>query len=121
MATPFLLSLFALFPGCTKPPVYNQIASVVVHHQTSQGTTRTELEGEMLERAAGCLGRTTEVAFDPATSPEEPLQAIYLLQIVDRYGDRMFEMLTSSTFKGNKGKYYRNDCILKVIRDSSKL
>lgn len=117
MAAPFLLSLFALFGGCTKPPVYSGITQVVLHHQTAQGTARTALEGEHLARAVQCLDRTTEVSFDEE-STEEPLQAIYLLQVVDRNGDRMFELLTDTTFKGNKGKYYRNNCILPIVREN---
>lgn len=119
MAAPFLLPLFTLFAGCTKPPVYDGITKVVFHHQTSQGTARTELEGEQLEQAVACLNSTTEVGFDE-NSQEEPLQAIYLLQVMDRNGDRMFELLTGSMFKGNKGKYYRNTCILKIVRDPAR-
>lgn len=118
MAASFVPLLVAFFAGCTKPPVYSGITSVVVHHQTTQGTAKQQLRGEDLERAVACLERTTEVSFDSEQSAEEPLQAIILLQVVDRNGDRMFELLTGSVFKGNKGKYYRNDCILPLVRQA---
>ncbi len=101
--------------GCTKPPVYDGITTIIVHEQTLQGTARTELSGDKLLEATSCLYKTVEVQVEQSES-EDLLQAMILLQVKDRHGDRMFEIFTDSNFKGNKGKYYRNDCILDIVR-----
>ena len=116
MAASLLLSILSVMVGCTKPPVYDTITEVIVHHQTAQGTAKETLSGDDLTQARDCLGGTKEINYDPDSDGGEPLQAIYLLQVKDRNGDRMFEFLTDSVLKGNKGKYYRNACILTLIR-----
>ncbi|MBX2802119.1 MAG: hypothetical protein KTR31_30845 [Myxococcales bacterium] len=114
MVASLLLAASTLFSGCTKPPVYQAISGVIVHHQTASGTTKNELTGDQLEKAVGCLYSTTEIPEEQ--SKEELLQAIILLQVKDRLGDRMFELYTTHNFKGNKGKYYKNECIYSIIR-----
>ncbi|MEN0066639.1 MAG: hypothetical protein AAGA48_31185 [Myxococcota bacterium] len=104
----------ACLVGCEKPPVYQDIAKVIVHQQTgARGTQKTELRGEQFERAIQCLYSTQQVT--EKETKDELLQAIVVLQVVDRIGDRMFELYTTENFKGNKGKYYRNSCIYSII------
>lgn len=100
--------------GCTQPPVYNGITEVIVHKQTAGGTNKETLEGERFDKATRCLYTTTEIPADQ--SKQELLQEILLIQVKDRLGDRMFEFYTDVNLKGNKGKYYYNDCIYRVIK-----
>jgi hypothetical protein len=100
--------------GCTAPPVFNTISTVTVSVQTPGGTSRQVLEGERLENARQCLSETEEIPFDQAKT--EMIQDILLIQVKDRYGDRVFEFFTDENFKGNKGKYYRNRCMYRIIK-----
>jgi hypothetical protein len=100
--------------GCTTSPTYNSISTVIVHSQTPGGTSKDELSGERLEKAKNCLYQTQEI--DNSESKPELLQEILLIQVKDRYGDRMFEFYTDENFKGNKGKYYRSSCMYKIIK-----
>ena len=111
---PLLVSLVTTLWGCTPPPVYNGITEVIVHTQTAGGTNKEELAGDKLARAKRCLYGTEEI--DQVQSKQELLQAVILMQVKDRLGDRMFEFYTTENFKGNKGKYYRNNCIYGIIR-----
>lgn len=111
----FLVLGLSSLVGCEKPPIYNEISKVIVHSQTgASGTQKTELRGEKFDQAVQCLYRTQEITAEDAK--QELLQAIVVLQVVDRIGDRMFELYTTENFKGNKGKYYKNDCIYHVIQ-----
>jgi len=100
--------------GCTSAPVFNGIAEVIVHKQTAAGTHKEKLEGDRLARARSCLYSTVEVRA--AESKQELLQEILILQVKDRVGDRMFELFTAENLKGNKGQYFKNTCIYKIIR-----
>jgi hypothetical protein len=113
---PVLVSLLTSLWGCTPPPVYNQITKIIIHTQTAGGTNKKELTGDALDRAAKCMYQTEEIG--QAASNPDLLQAVILLQVEDRNGDRMFEFYTNENFKGNKGKYYRNNCIYGIIRGS---
>ncbi|MEZ4238316.1 MAG: hypothetical protein R3F59_19620 [Myxococcota bacterium] len=105
---------FALWTGCTSAPVFNQITDVTVQTQGPGGIARQALEGEKLERATRCLYRTEEIRNEE--SKKDPLQEILLIQVKDRYADRVFEFYTDENMKGNKGKYYRNGCIFQIIK-----
>ena len=110
-----LICLWTVLVGCNKPPVYQNITSVTVHTQTGMsGVTKNELAGEELQEAVECLYQTEEIREQDSSA--ELLQAIILLQVTDRLGNRMFELYTNKNFKGNKGKYYRNNCIYGLIR-----
>jgi hypothetical protein len=109
------VGLSLLLTACSTPPTFTQIGAVTVMVQTPGGTSKVQLEGEQLEAAKACLYATEEIQQEESKS--ELLQEILLLQVQDRYGDRMFELYTDENFKGNK-KYYRNSCIFKVIKQS---
>ena len=47
---------------------------------------------------------------------KELLQSTYLIQVKDSAGERSFELYTASNLKGNKGKYYSNDCIYALVQ-----
>ncbi len=110
----FVLALFSSLVGCTQPPVYSAISTVTVHTQDSHGTRQVNLTGDKLNAAKRCLTSTVEIPQED--SDPEVLQNIIMLQVKDRIGDRMFELYTDENFKGNKGKYYRNTCIFRIIR-----
>ena len=44
------------------------------------------------------------------------LQEIILLEVKDRLGDRMFELTHEPLLLGNKGKYYHNMCIYRIVK-----
>ncbi|MEQ1505685.1 MAG: hypothetical protein ABMB14_25855 [Myxococcota bacterium] len=117
MVVSLLGALIGGWVGCTSAPVYNTITEVTVHLQTPGGTSRKALEGDQLERAKNCLYSTVEI--DREESKSELIQEILLIEVKDRYGDRMFEFYTDENFKGNKGKYYQNHCMYHVIRQPS--
>jgi len=100
--------------GCAEPPVFMEVEEVIVHTQTTKGTTREALEGEKLEHAIGCLYETVEIG--PKDAKQELIQEVILVQVKDRLGDRMFEFITDENFTGNKGKHYRNGCLYRVIK-----
>lgn len=75
------------------------------------------LQGERLRAVAGCLeAHTTEV--DPREQPGEPVSDVVLVGVVDRHGARMFELTTPRAFAGNKGRFYRNDCLWDLLGEA---
>ena len=102
--------------GCVTPPVFNGNAEIIVHKQTTAGTHKEKLEGDKLAKARNCLYSTTEVTA--ADSKQELLQEILILQVKDRVGDRMFELYTDENLKGNKGQYFKNTCVYRIIRET---
>ncbi|MEM6927547.1 MAG: hypothetical protein AAF602_11500 [Myxococcota bacterium] len=116
VARVFLVLGLSCLVGCEEPPIYSNIRSVTVHQQTgASGTQKTELTGEKLERAVQCLARTVETTEEESKKADF-IQDIVVIQVVDRIGDRMFELFTKEHLKGNKGKYYQNRCIYGIIR-----
>ncbi len=109
----FALSL--LF-GCTEAPVYKNITGVTIHTQTAAGTSRRPVEGKKLTDAARCLYGTENI--DESEASDELLGSIYILEVKDQFGDRMFELFTNENLKGNKGRYYRNTCIYGILQES---
>jgi len=109
-----LATVLMLLSGCGETVTYRGISGIIIHHQTAGGTSKKELSGEKLQEAADCLYTTRTISQDE--SSKELLGTIYLIEVRDRFGDRMFEMYTDRNFKGNKGKYYENRCIYKIIR-----
>lgn len=109
---PILLSTALV--GCTDPPVFNGITEVLIHTQTANGVKKDALEGEKLDRAKRCLYTTAEIQKGEAKP--EVIQEVLLVEVKDRLGDRMFELYTDENFTGNKGKYYRNNCMYRIIK-----
>ncbi|MEQ1570263.1 MAG: hypothetical protein ABMA64_31805 [Myxococcota bacterium] len=110
------MSLGFLWFGCSAAPTFTSIGSVTVMVQTPGGTSRRELEGDQLQKVQQCLYQTVEI--EQAEASAEYLQELMMLEVKDRLGDRMFELYTKENLKGNRNKYYRNTCILKLIRES---
>lgn len=100
--------------GCTTPPVFNGIGEVVIHTQGANGVKKDSLELDKLERASQCLYSTVEI--DKSQAKKEVLQELLMVEVKDRLGDRMFEFYTDENFKGNRGKYYRNTCLYRIIK-----
>jgi len=111
MSTLFV-ALTLLF-GCTEAPVYQNITGVTIHTQTAAGTSRKALEGKKLKAAVNCLYSTQNIQESEAS--DELLGSIYILEVKDQFGDRMFELYTNENLKGNKGRFYRNSCIYGVL------
>jgi len=114
MSAMFVALTFLL--GCAEAPVYQNITGVTIHTQTASGTSRKPVEGKKLVEAARCLYTTENI--DQSQASDELLGSIYILEVKDQFGDRMFEMFTSENLKGNKGRYYRNTCIYGVLESS---
>lgn len=110
-----LTTALSMMLGCSVAPVYQDISAVTIHTQTSAGTARRELSGKKLEAAARCLYSTT-VTERTDESEEDLLGSIFILEVKDRLGDRMFELYATEYMKGNKGKFYRNDCIYEILQ-----
>jgi len=110
-----LATALALLTGCTEAATYQGISGITVHHQTAGGTSKKDLRGRQLEEASACLYTTRTVSQEEAS--DQFLGQVYLIQVKDRLGDRMFEMYTDRNFKGNKGKYYENRCIYRIIQE----
>lgn len=111
MSTLFV-ALTLLF-GCTEAPVYQNITGVTIHTQDSAGTSRKSLEGKQLKAAVACLYDTQNI--EPEQASEQLLGSIYIIEVKDQFGDRMFELFTNENLKGNKGRYYQNKCIYGVL------
>ena len=114
-----LLSGWSMWGGCTQPPVFTSVAEVVIQTQTPGGISREALKGDRLERAKTCLYNTVEIQKDQGKP--ELLQEILLIQVKDRYADRVFEFVTDENLKGNKGKFYRNTCLYRIIKNAKEL
>jgi hypothetical protein len=109
-----LATALTLLTACGTSATYQDITGVTIHHQTSGGTSKDVLTGDELAAATQCLYSTR--AIDQAEASQDLLATIYLVEVKDRLGDRMFELYTNRNMKGNKGKYYENRCIYKIIQ-----
>lgn len=109
-----LTTALMLLIGCAQGPTFDGIRAVTIHHQTAGGTSKQVLTAEKLDQASKCLYTTQEIGQEQAGG--DLLQTIYLVEVQDRRGDRMFELFSMSNMKGNKGKYYDNRCIYKLIK-----
>ena len=69
------------------------------------------MEASRAARHLRCRGR----APGRSGAPRQPTSRGALLEIKDNRGIRNFELYTDVNLKGNKGKYYENRCILKII------
>lgn len=111
-----LLLALALFAGCQSGPTFSGVQSVKVQRVGGDGLHGVELGATAQRRAHDCLYTTTEVT-EEAVGNELLLQDVYLIEIRDNAGIRSFELYTARHMKGNKGKYYLNDCIYKIIQN----
>lgn len=101
--------------GCATPPVFLGVTDVSLNTQTASGIHRVVLEGDRLTEARTCL-ETQTMEISPDAQSQEVLQEILLMGVKDKLGDRMFELTTTTNFSGNKGKFYQNPCIYRIIR-----
>ena len=108
-------ALFTLLAGCGEAQTYSGISAVTVHKQTAQGTSRTALEGAELDAVIDCLYTTQEVPLPE--NLDDLLGSIVIIEVRDNMGDRMFELYSQKHLKGNKGKYYRSECLYPIISD----
>ena len=108
-----LLSLVVGLFGCAENPVFNKIREVEVRQIGPEGLVEKTFEGPEADRIRQCLYKSKEIDGDEG---KQLLQSTYLLQVKDNYGERSFELYTESNMKGNKGKYYTNDCIYGLVR-----
>lgn len=99
--------------GCGEQKTFNGISDVQVRQISAEGLQERTFEGEELNRLKNCLYKSQEIAKDEG---KQLLQSTYLIQVIDRNGERSFELYTESNMKGNKGKYYRNNCVYELVR-----
>jgi len=102
--------------ACATGPIFKNITSVKIRHIGSDGLTETFLEERQQRAVIKCLNNTAEITESKAL--RDLLQTTYLVEIVDKTGDRSFELYTRQNLKGNKGKYYVNRCLYKLIVDA---
>ncbi|MEZ4321285.1 MAG: hypothetical protein R3F61_27665 [Myxococcota bacterium] len=102
--------------ACESGPVFNRVTSVKVRHIGTSGLTETYLAPQQEKQMIKCLNETREIQENQAL--RDLLQTTYLLEIDDARGDRSFELYTTQNLKGNKGKYYVNRCVYRLIMDA---
>jgi hypothetical protein len=110
----FLLALVGCIGCFGSAPVFLGISEISLVQQGSRGTEKKLLEGDALAEATDCLMSSQEIPQSQLSS--ELLPEIILLSVKDRLGDRMFELTTNENFSGNKGKYYYNACIYRIVK-----
>ncbi len=117
MRAPMMLFLLAgsllTLGACAKEGPFNKIRSVKVRHIGSNGLQDKVFTDEEMRQLVQCLYTSREV--EEAQTLRELLQTTYLIEVSDALGDRSFELYTAENLKGNKGKYYVNTCIHKII------
>ena len=112
-ALPLLSGLLGLGGCLPTGPTFNNITGITVQKVTADGLVNDELTDTKLQQTAQCLYQTQEVA--EAGTEDMLLQETYLIQVKDNAGIRSFELYTRSNLKGNKGRYYTNRCIHKLV------
>lgn len=105
----------AVLTACGEPPPFAGITSVKVRHIGESGLKETVFEGKKQQAIQACLYSSVEVPEEATL--RDLLQTTYLIEVSDSNGDRSFELYTQKNLKGNKGRYYVNDCIYKMIMD----
>ena len=99
--------------GCAEDKAFNGISDVQVRQISAEGLQERTFVGEDLNRLKNCLYKSDVI---PQDEGKQLLQSTYLIQVTDRNGERSFELYTESNMKGNKGKYYRNNCVYGLVR-----
>jgi hypothetical protein len=111
----FALGFLGSLEGCATPPLFLGITEITLNTQTATGIHKVVVDGAKLKDAATCL-ETQTVEIAPEEQSQDVLQEILLMGVKDRLGDRMFELTTTHNFSGNKGKFYRNECIYRILK-----
>lgn len=91
--------------------LFAEVSEVVVFQQQPEGVARYDLDGERLREAIECLGQTRELRVAPE---EPPLDPIVLVEVVDRFGDRMFEPLSEHVIIGDRHRRYWSPCLASI-------
>lgn len=113
LLTSFALA-FALATGCAEPPLFDGINQVKVRQVGPRGMTFREITGSALVATRTCLlNNTSEVT--EAETDINLLQEPFLFEVTDRRGTRSYELYTARNFKGNRGRYFENRCIHKLV------
>ncbi len=106
--------LVAFLAGCTGGgPAFKDVTKVSVRHIASRGLTERDFSARELDSVSKCLYQTETI--DASEAQQELLPTTYLVEVTDKGGMRSFELYTKTNLKGNKGQYYRNNCIHGLI------
>ncbi|MFT4624833.1 MAG: hypothetical protein ACI8PZ_003496 [Myxococcota bacterium] len=94
-------------------PVFRNVTKTNVKHVGSRGLTERTFTAREGTTVAECLYTTKGIAADQAS--DELLPTTYLVEVHDNQGVRSFELYTATNLKGNKGKYFVNNCLHDLI------
>jgi hypothetical protein len=90
-------------------PIFADVTGIVLHRQGTDGDViRDVLEDRRLEEAVECLELTRELGEQ---FEEPPLEEVVLVEIADRYGDRMFQPYSAHLVAGNRRRHYWSPCL----------
>ena len=109
-----LAGALLLSTACSPGAPFTNIKTVTVRHIGKGGLQSKIFSPPKMQELVQCLYTTTEITEEQ--TKEELLQTTYLIEVTDNLGDRSFELYTTENLKGNKGKYYVNHCIHKLIQ-----
>ncbi len=105
-----------LFATACQPtgPVFRDVTKTTVKHIGSRGLTERTFSSREGLAVAECLATTKQIDAEPQDL--ELLPTTYLIEVHDREGVRSFELYTKTHLKGNKGKYFTNNCLFGHIQ-----
>lgn len=102
--------------ACADNAPFQGISAVKVRHHGAAGLNEKALDDRAQKALIECLYRSVEVTEEQTL--RDLLQTTYLIEVSDAHGDRSFELYTRQNLKGNKGKYYVNDCVYGIVHKS---
>jgi len=108
--------LVAALVGCAPDgPTFVNVEAITVQQISRNGLEKEPISSQaQLQEMARCLYTSQEVTEEHSQT-RNLLQTTYLLDIKDTHGIRSFELFTDQHLKGNKGNYYANRCLYKLI------
>jgi len=110
--------IVVLLTACaTAGPTFMNVEEITVQQISPDGLKKFQITKKKdLKEAAGCLYTTATVTEEHSQS-RNLLQTTFLIDVKDTSGIRSFELFTDQHLKGNKGNYYHNTCIYKIIQN----
>ncbi len=109
---------FVTFLAACAPagPTFVNVEEITIQQISPDGLKKSKIEGKkQLREAANCLYTTVKVN-EAHSQTRNLLQTTFLIDIKDARGIRSFELFTDQHLKGNKGNYYHNNCIYRIIQ-----
>lgn len=110
------IAILLLTACASSGPLFVNVETITIQQISPDGLTKRDINhGKALKETSDCLYSSVQVTEEHSRG-RRLLQTTFLIDVKDAYGIRSFELFTDQHLKGNKGNYYHNACLYKLIQ-----